>query len=128
MTVASVAGSALGFLLSGSLLTMWIDLGPAPPGMDEQDPQWIGAWWLGFVGVGVPTLVLGIAGGGFPEALPGTESIRSALAQSAESTNRGVEAVQTGLRAGLCAVLRNPTAVYNTIAAACEGMVRQAHV
>jgi hypothetical protein len=123
--VANVVGSALGFLVSGLLLSIWIDLGAAPDGLDEDSPQWIGAWWLCFAFVGIPTLVLGVAGMVFPKSLPGTEAVRTALAQSAESTNSGLEAVQTTFRAGLCAVLKNPTAVHNTIASAFEGMVRR---
>ena len=64
-----VTGPALGYLLGAACLRVnsdpWDD-----PGLGEGDPRWIGAWWAGFVVVGVLLLILGPFMMLFPATLP----------------------------------------------------------
>lgn len=30
---------------------------PAPSGMESKDPRWIGAWWIGYVAVGIALVI-----------------------------------------------------------------------
>ena len=40
---------AVGFVLGGVFLGMWKTLGEPPNGMDLDNANWVGAWWLGFL-------------------------------------------------------------------------------
>ena len=53
---SGVFGPAVGFLLAGALLNLWVD-GTAPPQMTVDDKLWIGNWWIGFLIGGVSALV-----------------------------------------------------------------------
>ncbi|KAG1677191.1 Solute carrier organic anion transporter family member 1A3 [Nymphon striatum] len=39
------------------------------PGFDENDPRWIGAWWIGFVVMGIQCILVGLLIGFFPKNL-----------------------------------------------------------
>ncbi|KAG1677189.1 Solute carrier organic anion transporter family member 2B1 [Nymphon striatum] len=39
------------------------------PGFDEKDPRWIGAWWIGFIVMGIQCFIVGIIMGIFPKEL-----------------------------------------------------------
>ena len=56
---SGVFGPAVGFLLAGALLNLWID-GTPPAEMTVDDKLWIGNWWIGFVIGGVCCLVVGL--------------------------------------------------------------------
>ncbi len=72
------AGPSLGYLLASLCLSTYvnpsastgIDGGPLPLG--EDDPRWLGAWWIGFVLVGLVLLALTPVIALFPERLPGS--------------------------------------------------------
>ncbi len=42
-------GPAVGFLLGGTFLTLWVDPGSTPEGLTDSDQNWVGAWWIGFL-------------------------------------------------------------------------------
>jgi hypothetical protein len=81
--VGLVIGPAIGFILTGMLLSVWVNVGESPPeGLKETNAAWIGAWWLPIViaaAVGVLTSWTGFV---FPKHLPGTEHIRAQLSAS----------------------------------------------
>ena len=64
-----VAGPTLGYFLGAVCLNVYSDPWRDPV-YDESDPRWIGAWWVGFVVVGVLLLILGPFLTLFPAALP----------------------------------------------------------
>ena len=41
-----------------------------PPDYDDTDPRWIGAWWIGFLVIGIPLVLFGPLFCLFPERLP----------------------------------------------------------
>ena len=49
------------------------DDGVVEPDLDERDPRWIGAWWLGFVICGAVTCLWAVPVVLFPRKLVGTE-------------------------------------------------------
>ena len=55
-----VLGPAVGFLLGGAFLAMWIDGGEAPFEFTPDDELWIGNWWLGFMIGGILALMTGV--------------------------------------------------------------------
>jgi len=40
---------AIGFIVAGSFLSNWVDPGKKPAGVTARDPDWVGAWWAGYV-------------------------------------------------------------------------------
>ena len=54
-----LVGPTLGYLLGAACLSAYQRPGQTPEGLDEDHPGWIGAWWLGFVVVGVLSLIVG---------------------------------------------------------------------
>lgn len=141
-------GPAIGFIVTGMMLSIWVNVGEAPPaGLTETNPAWIGAWWLPIVisaGIGVATSWTGLA---FPKHLPGTEHIRQQLSASQDvdasaSPRYGADddgipktesqqplsgalatAHHTSLWQSLKAVATNKPTLCVTIAAICDSLI-----
>uniref|UniRef100_W8B768 Solute carrier organic anion transporter family member 1A5 n=2 Tax=Ceratitis capitata TaxID=7213 RepID=W8B768_CERCA len=64
-----ILGPASGFIV-GSFCTRWY-VNFSNPDFDASDPRWIGAWWLGPVGIGTLMLLSSIAMFSFPKQLRG---------------------------------------------------------
>jgi MFS family permease len=69
-----VVGPALGYLLGGSLLQIYVDLSTADldPNLGPSHPLWVGAWWIGFLLSGAMAFACAIFIGSYPPALPST--------------------------------------------------------
>uniref|UniRef100_A0A8V5H5A5 Uncharacterized protein n=1 Tax=Melopsittacus undulatus TaxID=13146 RepID=A0A8V5H5A5_MELUD len=68
----SLLGPAVGYVLGGQLLNIYIDIEiPESTKMDPDDPRWLGAWWIGFLVCFVATWPLIIPFSCFPKYLPG---------------------------------------------------------
>ncbi|KAG1686291.1 Solute carrier organic anion transporter family member 1A4 [Nymphon striatum] len=75
----------LGIFISNAGAVIWLNIGASylddnlatqttvlfivDPGFDESDPRWIGAWWIGFVVIGIQCILVGILMGIFPKNL-----------------------------------------------------------
>ncbi|VDD89638.1 unnamed protein product [Enterobius vermicularis] len=70
----STIGPALGFIAGGQLLKIWGDIGKTNYHLlgisGPSDPRWYGAWWIGFVVVGILSIISAIPLYGFPKELP----------------------------------------------------------
>ncbi|XP_065518165.1 solute carrier organic anion transporter family member 4C1-like isoform X5 [Lathamus discolor] len=74
----SLLGPAVGYVLGGQLLAIYIDIEiPESTKMDPDDPRWLGAWWIGFLVCFVAIWPLIIPFSCFPKYLPGTAKIQS---------------------------------------------------
>ena len=73
-TVA-VIGPALGFGLGGGFLTVYVDPWKDTT-LEESDPGWVGAWWLGYVLCGFICLLISILFFMFPEKYPNSDAIQ----------------------------------------------------
>ncbi|XP_045421907.1 solute carrier organic anion transporter family member 4C1 isoform X1 [Lemur catta] len=74
----SVLGPAIGYVLGGQLLTMYIDVAMGQsPDVTEDDPRWLGAWWIGFLLCWIFAWSLIIPFSCFPKHLPGTAKIQA---------------------------------------------------
>ncbi|XP_015911102.1 solute carrier organic anion transporter family member 74D isoform X1 [Parasteatoda tepidariorum] len=63
-------GPTFGFLLSSLCLSFYED--PFyDPGYSTKDPRWIGAWWLGFIILGIAIFIFSIPMVLFPKRFPG---------------------------------------------------------
>ncbi|XP_045584595.1 solute carrier organic anion transporter family member 74D [Procambarus clarkii] len=91
-----ILGPVLGFFIGGQCLSIWIDPSKKP-NIDKKDPRWLGAWWLGFVFIGLALAVTSIPLFFFPRKLPATlkregkKMLRQADKDEREGSNRGVE-------------------------------------
>ncbi|CAH1774640.1 unnamed protein product [Owenia fusiformis] len=61
-------GMVMGFLLGAILTGTYVDLSDTH--LDPQDPQWLGAWWLGSICIAGGCLLFSIPMGLFPRSLP----------------------------------------------------------
>ncbi|XP_067010749.2 solute carrier organic anion transporter family member 74D [Anabrus simplex] len=78
-------GPAFGFMLGFACLRIYIEPSLTPL-IDNKDPRWLGAWWLGWVILGLLMLFLSILIAMFPKQLPRTRpvSAQSDMSQLAE--------------------------------------------
>lgn len=64
-----MTGPIIGFILTYYMSLVYID--PSlTPFIKPTDPRWMGAWWLGWIIIGIAMLVLAVLIGMFPENLP----------------------------------------------------------
>ncbi|XP_067138878.1 solute carrier organic anion transporter family member 74D-like isoform X2 [Centruroides vittatus] len=81
MFALRIFGPSLGFLLS-SFCLRYYENPFYDPGFSHNDPRWIGAWWIGFLILGVLLLVVSIPMFMFPRVLPGSpESTKQEIAK-----------------------------------------------
>ncbi|KAM6225329.1 solute carrier organic anion transporter family member 4C1-like [Rhynchocyon petersi] len=74
----SILGPAIGYILGGRLLTVYIDVTVGQStGITEDDPRWLGAWWIGFLLTWFFAWSLIIPFSCFPKHLPGTAKIQA---------------------------------------------------
>ncbi|EDV28794.1 uncharacterized protein TRIADDRAFT_19404 [Trichoplax adhaerens] len=69
VTVAAI-GPAIGFLLGGIFLNLWVDWPNPSQGIVPTDPRWVGAWWLGFLVCAVGMFIISIPLFAYPRHLP----------------------------------------------------------
>ncbi|XP_053423415.1 solute carrier organic anion transporter family member 4C1 [Nycticebus coucang] len=84
----SILGPAIGYVLGGQLLTMYIDVAMGhSPDVTEDDPRWLGAWWIGFLLAWIFAWSLIIPFSCFPKHLPGTAKIQAGKISQAHQNN-----------------------------------------
>ncbi|XP_053860343.1 solute carrier organic anion transporter family member 4C1 isoform X2 [Vidua macroura] len=67
----SLLGPAIGYVLGGQLLKVYIDIQiPKSTKVDQDDPRWLGAWWIGFLACFFAIWLLIIPFSCFPRHLP----------------------------------------------------------
>ncbi|XP_029185386.2 solute carrier organic anion transporter family member 4A1-like [Acropora millepora] len=115
----TLLGPGLGFIGGGSLLNIYIDITrPEGSNLAPNDPQWIGAWWLGYVAGGSILVIISGLLLGFPRELPGAKRIRE------EAQKEGVlpkkdEKIKGSVKDILPAtlqLLKTPVFIFNTLA------------
>ena len=92
---SGVFGPAVGFLLAGALLNLWVD-GTAPVDMTPSDKLWIGNWWVGFVIAGVCSLIVGVLICLLPNKLASAEKAQKTRRQEFQSGQIAKTSDQTG--------------------------------
>ncbi|XP_054722178.1 solute carrier organic anion transporter family member 74D-like [Uloborus diversus] len=71
-----IFGPVFGFLLGSFCTSIYLNFPFANPGITSDDPQWIGAWWLGVFIVGAALIFTSIPMMCFPKKLPGQGSVK----------------------------------------------------
>ncbi|XP_075037478.1 solute carrier organic anion transporter family member 4C1-like [Mixophyes fleayi] len=130
----SVVGPAVGYLIGGQLLDIYIDfekVSSVP--LSADDPRWLGAWWIGFLIIGLMTWLLIVPFSCFPKHLPGTAAIQSQRISQAH--NNGSENIVESKNLGknfkdfplaLLLMLKNPVLMALTFASCADGFITTA--
>lgn len=64
-----ILGPSFGFLLGAFCTSLYADLSTVP-NMNPDHPRWVGAWWLGLVGISATLLLASVPMFAFPKRLP----------------------------------------------------------
>ena len=87
---AAVVGPSLGFGLGGGFLTIYVDPWRNTI-LEQSDPGWVGAWWIGFILCGGISILISIPFFMFPLKYPDTDHIqteRTKLLHSKKATKK----------------------------------------
>ncbi|XP_008574554.1 PREDICTED: solute carrier organic anion transporter family member 4C1, partial [Galeopterus variegatus] len=89
----SVLGPAIGYVVGGQLLTIYIDVAMGQStDVTEDDPRWLGAWWIGFLICWFFAWSLIIPFSCFPKHLPGTAKIQAGkTSQTHQNKNNSLQ-------------------------------------
>ncbi|NXQ83759.1 SO4C1 protein, partial [Nyctibius grandis] len=132
----SLLGPAIGYVLGGQLLNIYIDIqiperqDTTYTKMDQDDPRWLGAWWIAFLACFFAVWLLIIPFSCFPKHLPGTAKIQAE--KISETHNDGSEALLETKNIGksfkdfpvaLLILLKNPVLMSLIIASSSEALV-----
>ncbi|KAM6392273.1 solute carrier organic anion transporter family member 4C1 [Rhynochetos jubatus] len=127
----SLLGPAIGYVLGGQLLNIYIDIQfPESTKLDQEDPRWLGAWWIAFLACFFAIWLLIIPFSCFPKHLPGTAKIQAE--KISETHNDGSEVLVKTKNIGknfkdfpvaLLILLKNPVLMSLIIASSSEALV-----
>ena len=67
--IITFVGFPISVLFAGASLNMYVTLDP-PEGMAPNRPEWVGAWWLGFLVPGVVVFIVSFVVMLFPTQMP----------------------------------------------------------
>ncbi|KAL5268843.1 hypothetical protein ACHWQZ_G002622 [Mnemiopsis leidyi] len=89
--IITFVGFPISVLFAGASLNMYVTLDP-PEGMTPGRPEWVGAWWLGFLVPGVVVFVVSFIVMLFPTQMPAAKKVLESKIQKgittvAEKTN-----------------------------------------
>ncbi|OQR78228.1 solute carrier organic anion transporter family member 2A1-like, partial [Tropilaelaps mercedesae] len=62
-------GPILGFMLSSRTLRLWESPSSSSGGLTPKDPRWIGAWWMGYIVIGIGLCVMAMPMIFFPKKI-----------------------------------------------------------
>ncbi|XP_072137429.1 solute carrier organic anion transporter family member 4C1-like [Mobula birostris] len=127
----AVLGPAIGFVLGGQLLDIYIDVNRVSSiDLMSDDPRWLGAWWIGFLVCWMLSWSLIIPLSCFPKHLPGTEKIQLAKISQAHSYKGANIFAQEKFGESLkdffmvlMGMMKNPVFLCLTAASCSEGLV-----
>jgi len=117
---AAITGPGLGFVAGGAILNdIYIQV-KLPKGINltPKDPQWIGAWWIGYLITGALMFLVAVLILGFPRELPGSAEMREQAIKEGHLPKKDHK-LRGRLRDMIPAtmqLIKNPTYVFNTLA------------
>ncbi|XP_021347929.1 solute carrier organic anion transporter family member 4A1-like isoform X2 [Mizuhopecten yessoensis] len=129
---ASILGPALGFLLGGVLLDVYVDFNVVDTGsltIDSTSSRFVGAWWVGFVFCGVLAVIITGPLAAFPPVLPNSaqyvsERQKEVYKNKGMSPDGATGTVSLGnIWTSLKMLLTNPTYVFLSLATATDGIL-----
>lgn len=72
-----IFGPVFGFLLGSFCTSIYVNFPFGNPGINADDPQWIGAWWLGVFIVGAALIITSLPMMAFPRTLRSHATLKS---------------------------------------------------
>ncbi|KAL5240236.1 hypothetical protein ACI65C_007646 [Semiaphis heraclei] len=102
-----MSGPMLGYMLSAYTLTNFIEPNLTPT-ITNEDPRWIGAWWMGWTPIGIISIVFSMMMMLFPRMLP-----RAAIRKLKEPEEKK-ELILTDFKTSLKRILSNKILVFNS--------------
>lgn len=129
---ASILGPALGYLLGGLLLNVYVDFNTVDMDsltIDSTSSRFVGAWWVGFVVCGILAVIISFPLGGFPPALPNSaqymEEHRKEVYKNKDKTDDDVPRTFSfvNIWKSLKLLITNPTYVFLSLATATDGIL-----
>ena len=86
--------------------------------LDQRDPRWIGAWWLGYVSSGVLLILSCVILLGFPSELPGAQERREQFIKEGNLPSKDEKIKETfkDMIPATWQLLKNPVFVFNALA------------
>ncbi|XP_038125048.1 solute carrier organic anion transporter family member 4A1 [Cyprinodon tularosa] len=125
---AAVVGPAAGYLLGGYFLDIYTEVHLTTE-MTPDNPHWVGAWWVGFLGGGAAALLVAFPVLGYPQQLPGSQKHQAGRVSEAHQLKDGSHAEASDPQFGksvkdmprsVLLLLKNPTFLFLCLAGATE--------
>uniref|UniRef100_A0A8C5R4J5 Solute carrier organic anion transporter family member n=1 Tax=Leptobrachium leishanense TaxID=445787 RepID=A0A8C5R4J5_9ANUR len=123
---AAIVGPAMGYLLGGFFLNIYTEIN-TPTDLTPENPLWVGAWWIGFLGGGAAAFLLSFPILGYPQQLPGSQRYVVMRVSEAHQVTGGGHKVDPDfgktikdLPKSLLMLLKNPTFIFLCLAGATE--------
>ncbi|XP_064597330.1 solute carrier organic anion transporter family member 4C1-like [Liolophura sinensis] len=133
MYAFAALGPALGYILGGQLLNIYVDFDAVDTKkvpLVPEDPRWVGAWWIGFVISTILALIMFVPLLAMPRELPGAKVVRESRVSEAHEDGSEEKTRRPGFGTSLkdaplvfWIIIKNPTFLLTTLAASTEGIV-----
>ncbi|XP_066909698.1 solute carrier organic anion transporter family member 74D isoform X3 [Halyomorpha halys] len=105
-------GPTLGFMLGSYALSIYIDP-TINPGITSDDPRWVGAWWIGFVPIGISSIFLTLFIWPFPRHLPRAYNRKIEAGIKFDDTQTSFKDFKLMMKR----LVKNKVLMYNTVSA-----------
>ncbi|XP_058859972.1 solute carrier organic anion transporter family member 4A1-like isoform X1 [Acipenser ruthenus] len=122
---SAIIGPAAGYLLGGLFLNMFTEFHETT--LTPEDPLWVGAWWIGFLGGGAAALLVALPILGYPRQLPGSQryvamrvSEAYKIKDSSQETDPQFGKSIKDMPRSMLLLLKNPTFIFLCLAGATE--------
>uniref|UniRef100_A0A8B9S338 Solute carrier organic anion transporter family member n=1 Tax=Apteryx owenii TaxID=8824 RepID=A0A8B9S338_APTOW len=125
---AAILGPAAGYLVGGMFLNIYTEIG-REISITPENTLWVGAWWIGFLGAGVASLLISIPILGYPHRLPGSQRYIVMRVSEAHQLKDGSHKKASDpdfgktvkdLPRSVLLLLKNPTFIFLCLAGATE--------
>ncbi|XP_068118988.1 solute carrier organic anion transporter family member 4A1 [Hyperolius riggenbachi] len=123
---AAIVGPAVGYLLGGFFLNMYTEI-TSSTHLTPENPLWVGAWWIGFLGAGAAAFLISFPILGYPQQLPGSQRYMVMRVSEAHQGKDGGHKPDPDfgktikdLPKSVLLLLRNPTFIFLCLAGATE--------
>ncbi|XP_048464370.1 solute carrier organic anion transporter family member 4A1 [Rhincodon typus] len=125
---AAIIGPAAGYLLGGNFLKIYTEIN-TKVNLTPENPLWVGAWWIGFLGAGAAAFLISVPILGYPRQLPGSQRYVTMRVSEAHQLKDGSnesalepdfgKTLKDMPRSALL-LLRNPTFIFLCLSGATE--------